>query len=229
MTTYRRSTWCRNVGAVGLVLLLSVLEIRSVSALPKLNPFSRADMISSRKGTLLADSFPTEVAKASEAEQLEVSTALTDVAANKLGALTSIFYGAALLLYPGDFRAQIHVFTMMRAVGFGKLETAAIQARRNFRRAIGAAVVRAPSLLMARKSLRQYRDRIEGHRLVQKENKKAMEDGVVTPAERIRINRIKRREIRALQRDMRRVKKASSSLGRVWQVLDFDEILGRSG
>lgn len=207
------------------ILLIALLHVTVVDALPKLNPFSRTGGPFSRKGTVLADSFPTEkVLDASEGE-VEVSTSVTEIAANKLGALASIFYGACLLLHPNDFKAQLHVFTMMRAVGFGKLETAAVKARQNFRQAIGAAIFRAPSLLMMRKSLRQYQDRIGGHRHVQKETRKAMEDGVVTPAERRKINRIKRREIRALKRDMRRVKAGSSSLGRVWQVLDFDEIL----
>jgi len=199
--------------AAPLLLVLFQLPTR-IEALPNFNIFSRNT--TSRGGTALADEFPTEAEVTRGGIAAPVTHAVTSI-------LTAI-YGSTLLLHPGTFPAQVQVITMMRATGFDKIEAATIKARQNFRQALAASVLRSPSLLMAAKSLSEYQDRLNSVRAYKEEVRIAKLDGTVTPDEERSINRLKEREIRKLKRDMRRLKSAGSALGRVWEVLDLDEI-----
>ena len=153
----------------------------------------------------------------------EENTKIVGVIASKCISLLTTIYGVALLLHGlPTFKAQVHVLTMMRASGARKIERAVKTARQNFRSAYWAAVRNSPSLYYANRSLRRIDGRIASAKAILAETRKAKEDGIVTPAEERRLARMKRRYIRRLRGDAIRLRKAKSSLGRVFDALDVE-------
>lgn len=141
-----------------------------------------------------------------------------------LRSLLTAVYGTSLVLFSHHTPGQIHFMTMFRATGHDKLEKAANAWKRNFRDAKFAIVRRAPSFLMARKSIKQMDDRIRYHRKLVAETRKAKADGTVTPSEAKKLAKLQKKEIRNIKRDMARLAKASTGLRQVFAALDFDEI-----
>eukprot|EP00542_Grammatophora_oceanica_P018137 CAMPEP_0194049336 /NCGR_PEP_ID=MMETSP0009_2-20130614/30388_1 /TAXON_ID=210454 /ORGANISM="Grammatophora oceanica, Strain CCMP 410" /LENGTH=395 /DNA_ID=CAMNT_0038695463 /DNA_START=58 /DNA_END=1245 /DNA_ORIENTATION=- len=139
-------------------------------------------------------------------------------------ATSTMLYGASLIAYGKQYPAQIHFITMLRATGYEKMEKALQVTKGNIRDAIFAVVWNAPSFLKAARSLRKMQDRVDQRKRILKVTTKAKADGIVTPNEAARIKRMNKKQIKNIQRDMKRLVKAGASLGKVWQALDFDEI-----
>ena len=132
------------------------------------------------------------------------------------------FYGIALLLHGlPTFSAQVHVLTMMRASGAKKIERAMRKTRQNFRDAYWAAVRNSPSLYYANRSIQRITSRVATAKALLAETKRAKQDGVVTPAEERRLARMRRRYIRRLKGDARRLRRAKTSMGRILTALDL--------
>ena len=181
-----------------------------VDALPGFKPFSggQSNSVKPMKNAAVVE------------EELELADKVTD----GVIAATTLVYGLTMVAYAHFFPLQIHVITMMRATGFEKIEKGIAAARQNFRQAIRTAVFNAPSLLLMTKSLKDLGRRLDSATAVKAETRKAMEDGVIDRREARKIEKMKNRQIRAVKRDMRRLKRGASSLGRVIQALDFDEL-----
>jgi hypothetical protein len=113
---------------------------------------------------------------------------------------------------------------MFRATGHDRIVRAAAEARKNFRQAKFRAVWGAPSFYGAHRSLTHLQDRVELHRKILEENRKARADGVVTAGEARRIRRLQRRQIRLLRTDIRRIINAGTNLKDVIVALDLDEM-----
>jgi hypothetical protein len=142
-----------------------------------------------------------------------------------LRAILTTIYGTVLILFAPHARCQIHCMTMFRVTGQKKLEQAIRTWRHNFLQAKFAIVRRAPSFLLAGRSILQVKHRIQHHRHLVQVAKKAKGDGTVTQREAKRLSRMHKREIRNLKRDMQRLIKASTSVGDVLRALDFDDVL----
>ena len=142
-----------------------------------------------------------------------------------LAASATTLYGIALLVYGRHFPRQIHIITLMRATGFDKLESIVRETRNNYRSAYRSAIFRAPSLLQAHHTIVNIDDRIRAARHVMQVTKEARADGKITPAEERKIRKLRKREIRLLHRDMKRMRRASLTVWKLIQLLDFDEIL----
>ena len=142
-----------------------------------------------------------------------------------LRAVLTTIYGTILVLFAPHARCQIHCMTMFRVTGQKKLEQAIRTWRHNFLQAKFAIVRRAPSFLLAGRSILQVKQRIHYHRHLVQVTKKAKGDGTVTQREAKRLSRIHKREIRNLKRDMQRLLKASTSVRAVLSALDFDDVL----
>jgi len=140
-------------------------------------------------------------------------------------ALLTLLYGSILVVYPFDCRGQVYFLTMMRSTGYNKIEEGIKACRQNMRQAFQSAIWHAPSFLMAARSITQMRNRVEQERLVLAATKKAKEDGIITEREARRIKRMRKNQIRTLQRDMKRLIKAGGSLKTVLKVLDVGEVL----
>lgn len=133
------------------------------------------------------------------------------------------FYGIALLLHGlPTFSAQVHVLTMMRASGAKKIERAMRKTRQNFRNAYWAAVRNSPSLYYANRSIQRINSRVATAKALLAETKRAKRDGLVTPAEERRLARMRRRYIRRLKGDARRLRRAKTSMGRILTALDLN-------
>jgi len=138
--------------------------------------------------------------------------------------LATAIYGSALVNFGHECPGQLRCMTMFRATGHEKLLKALEAAKRNFRDAKFAAVWRAPSFLMAHRSMKALDDRIAMHRKVVEKTKAAKADGVVTKWEARDIARLEKAKMRLIKRDMRRMIKAASNIKVVFKALDFDEI-----
>jgi hypothetical protein len=141
-----------------------------------------------------------------------------------------VFYGQRPYLgeatgYLLGFPGQVHFITMMRAAGYGKLEHAWNEARRNVRQAVRSAIRHAPSLLLARKSLRNLNRQWNNAKEILKETKKAKADGIITEQEERKIRRLHGRTMRQVKRDIRRLKRAMNSIARILDTLDVEELL----
>jgi len=142
--------------------------------------------------------------------------------ASLLTSLLASYYGVALLLHGlPTFSSQVHVLTMMRASGAKKIERAIRKARQNFRDAYWAALRNSPSLYYANRSLQRIRSRVRTAKALLAETKRAQREGTVSPSEQRRLARMRRRYIRRLRGDARRLRRASTSLGRVLMALDL--------
>ena len=115
--------------------------------------------------------------------------------------------------------------TMMRSTGYHKLENGVRAVRKNVRQAVYSAIWHAPSFLMAARSIRQMKKRVRQQRRIMAVTTKANEDGILTKREAKRIKKLRKNQIRTLQRDMKRMVRAGGSLGVVINVLDIDEML----
>mmetsp|Transcript_60260 Transcript_60260/g.89385 ORF Transcript_60260/g.89385 Transcript_60260/m.89385 type:complete len:354 (-) Transcript_60260:79-1140(-) len=134
-------------------------------------------------------------------------------------------YGACLLAYGSSFPNQVQLMIVMRATGFNKIEEAISETRRNIREAARSAIFRAPSLVMGAKSISDLQDRMKAQKQIIDETNQAKQDGIVTVAEHRKIKRLRKKQLNAIKKDIKRMKRASSSLDRVLKTLNFDEIL----
>ena len=151
------------------------------------------------------------------------SSHIVQTITSKAVSLMISFYGVALLLRGlPTFSAQVHVLTMMRASGARKIERAMRKARQNFRDAYWAAVRNSPSLYYANRSIQRINSRVATARALLAETKRAKQDGVMTPAEERRLARMRRRYIRRLKGDARRLRRAKTSMGRILTALDLN-------
>lgn len=203
------------------VYLIFIVRPVVVNALPKRNSFS------GRRNVKVDYYLNPSDGDTSDEEEEDVPGNIhwTEKVASGSMSGATVLYGAALLRYPHCFPGQLHALTMMRSTGFHKIERGIHATRQNVRQAVLSAVRHAPSLFMMTKGLRDLDDRIAACRDVKCETKRAKADGVVTRKEQRKIDRMENRNIRALKRDIRRLRQGGSSLGRIIQVLDFDEIL----
>lgn len=150
------------------------------------------------------------------------SSHIVQTITSKAMSLLISFYGIALLLHGlPTFSAQVHVLTMMRASGAKKIERAMRKTRQNFRDAYWAAVRNSPSLYYANRSIQRINSRVATAKALLAETKRAKQDGVVTPAEERRLARMRRRYIRRLKGDARRLRRAKTSMGRILAALDL--------
>ena len=141
---------------------------------------------------------------------------------SKVTSLLISFYGVALLLHGlPTFSAQVHVLAMMRATGAKKIERAIWKARANFRQAYWLAIRNSPSLYYANRSIQRINSRVAAARALLADTKRARRDGMITPAEERRLARMRRRYIRRLKGDARRLRRAKTSMGRVLAALDL--------
>lgn len=139
-------------------------------------------------------------------------------------AIITFIYGTTLVLFNHNTPHQIHLMTMFRATGHDKLEQGVLKARQNFRDAKYAAIRRAPSLLMARRSMKKMDNRFDHHRKIKEETKKAKADGVVTEKEAKKLAKLQQKQMKILKRDMKRLMNAGTTMKLVIEALDFDEI-----
>jgi uncharacterized membrane protein HdeD (DUF308 family) len=144
-----------------------------------------------------------------------------------LSSLATTIYGITLLFSGAGANAdsQIHLMTMMRTTGFHKIEAGFKEAKKNFRQAYRSAIWHAPSFALAAQSVQHMQDRVRGARSILEETRAAKADGIITPCEAKKLRRVKKKEIRDLQRDMKRLTRASANLGTVFRLLDIDEIM----
>jgi hypothetical protein len=134
-------------------------------------------------------------------------------------------YGTVLLLYSPHALGQIHVLTMFRVTGQRKLEQAWDAFQHNLWDVRFAILRRAPTFLLAKRSLWKFKKRIQQHRRLVQETRQAKADGIITPQEARRVTRLQKQEIRNVKRDIRRLLKATSTIGALLKALDIDEIL----
>jgi hypothetical protein len=139
--------------------------------------------------------------------------------------IVTTIYGTILLFYSPNASGQIHVLTMFRVTGQRKLEQAWRAFRRNLWDVRFAILRRAPTFLLARRSLWQFKNRIQHHRRLVQETRQAKADGVITAQEARRVTRLQKQEIRNIKRDIQRLFKVTSTVGALFQALDMDEIL----
>ena len=196
-----------------LFIAIVLLGGTVVEALPGFKPFS------SGGGAGNNAVVPVKNAQLVE-DELDMAERVTD----GVFAVTTLVYGLTMVAYSHFFPGQVHVVTMMRATGFEKIEKGVAAARQNFRQAIRTAIFNAPNLLLMTKSINNLGKNIDAAKKVKAETKKAMEDGVIDRREARKIERMKNKQIRAVKRDMRRLQRGSSSLGRVIDALDIDEL-----
>ena len=201
-----------------LLLLSSILHSTSVAGG---NPVARTRQSTPPPEPEPESSFDFNPFPDDEEERAELMAKAT----KGIFASATTLYGVALLLHGSRLPSHIHILTMMRATGFQKLEDTIAEARKNFRGAIRATIFRAPSLLLARNSVRGIDDRLRDARKVVEYTKKAEADGKITRLEARTIRRMRRRVIRRLHRDMKRIRRASLTIWKVIEVLDIDEIL----
>lgn len=142
-----------------------------------------------------------------------------------LVASVPLLYGIGLLLYGSACPNQIYLITMMRATGYGKVEKAVARMKQNFRDALKKAILNAPSLIMAAKAVSGFDNRIRQQKAIIKESKKAMEDGTIDKKEAKKIDKMRRKQLKHLKKDLTRYKRGLSVLWMIWHALDFDEIL----
>jgi hypothetical protein len=136
------------------------------------------------------------------------------------------FYGIGLLLHGRHFPRQLHILTMLRATGFDKLEELVQQARQNYREAYRSAVCHAPDILKGRDTIQSIDERLRDAKHVLKVTKDAKADGKITWSEERRIRKLRRQEIRKLHHDMKRMRRASISVWKLIELLNFNEIQG---
>lgn len=135
--------------------------------------------------------------------------------------MATTIYGTALLLHGlPTFDGQVHVLTMMRVSGARKIEKGVETAKQNFHEALRVALRNAPSLYFATRSLRKIDARISRAHGIMSETRRVKSDGIVTRREGRQLAKKRRKYIRRLKGDAIRLRKASSSLGRVLGALD---------
>jgi len=139
-------------------------------------------------------------------------------------AITSI-YGISLVLFSNYCYEQIRCLSMIRATGHLKMEEAIKVWKQKYRDAKFAAVRRAPSFYLASRSLRRLDQRLAYHQKLRIETKKALEDGVVVRREARKLKSMHRKEIRAIRRDMRRLARATLNIGRIFQLIQINELI----
>ena len=139
-------------------------------------------------------------------------------------ATLTAFYGSTLVLYSKAYPGQIHIITMLRSTGFEKIEQGLARIRRNFRDAHWSIIWNSPSFFRAHRHYRSVRNRLKGANAILKETRKAKADGIVTKYEASRIQNLRQAEMAAYQKELKSMRRAASSLRKVWQALDFAEM-----
>ena len=136
----------------------------------------------------------------------------------------SIYYGLGLLLYGQSLPNQILAITVLKVTGLSSLESAVRKLKANFRDAIASTLKNSPSLVMFAKTIFTLNERKEMATKIMKETKKAKADGTITPKEASHISKLQRKQLRNINRDMRRLKRGTNSMIQIWKALDFYEI-----
>jgi len=66
---------------------------------------------------------------------------------------------------------------------------------------------------------------VHGQFLNKLEQLRCYADGIITPGEEKKLQRVKKKEIRDLQRNVKRLSRAGANLGTVFRVRDIDELM----
>lgn len=136
----------------------------------------------------------------------------------------SIYYGLGLLLYGQYLPNQILAITVLKVTGLSSLESAIRKMRINFRDAIASTLKNSPSLVMFAKTILTLNERKEMATKIMQETKKAKADGKITIKEASHISKLQRKQLRNINRDIRRLKRGTNSILQIWKALDFYEI-----
>lgn len=161
---------------------------------------------------------------AKEARLEEIEKTRTDLILSKSFALFKMSYGLALVVFGRLYPNQVRFITMMRSMGFQKIEQSAATVKTNLVQAVLSVVRNAPSLYFLTKAAKDATHIVERSRKIREANKKALDDGVISKWEERKIWWMQTRHERAVKRDLRQLKRGATSLGRIWKTIDFDEI-----
>mmetsp|Transcript_25234 Transcript_25234/g.37263 ORF Transcript_25234/g.37263 Transcript_25234/m.37263 type:complete len:401 (+) Transcript_25234:104-1306(+) len=134
-------------------------------------------------------------------------------------------YGVSLMFYGHQYPGQMRCLSTIRGSGQSKLEQAIKSWKQNYKDAKFQAVRCAPSFYRASRSLRRLDKRIFQHQRIQRKTKQALVEGSITREEARRLKRMQKRAIRHIRRDMKRIARATLDVGRIFKILDFDEII----
>lgn len=144
--------------------------------------------------------------------------------AGKLLSAASVAYGSTMIVYGRHVPSQLQTVMVMRVAGLPTLQAAARELRRNIRQARRSMVRHAPCLMMAQKSVRNLDDQAEIAREVMAKTRAAKADGIITAQEEREICKLRRKQLRLIRRDIKRIRLGSNALYRILGTLDLDEI-----
>lgn len=229
MTTGSRQPWKSQPGLSLYLVVLLLLRLASVAraGLPLPTPIPKVPLKPTplRNVDKLLEKLDFHHIYDHEDDNKYDAKPLSQVFYPAVRAILTTLYGTILLFFAPHARSQIHCITMFRVSGQKKLEQAIRTWRQNFLQAKFAIVRRAPSFLLAGRSILQVKHRIHHHRHLVQVTQKAKADGTITKREAKKLSRMHKKEIRNLKRDMQRLIKASTSVGAVLRALDLDDVL----